>query len=274
MDKRNSKTSVHSQTTVQSSIIPKNTETRRRIDIRVVQNVLRYGWMKKLMNKMKIVTTPSPDYIKWSTTSKRIQMVIIVFNLSSLLLITRCASLFQVHLVNITYRNYTICHKWTPSLSLMVIKHITNHQPKNGPKLKGFLPTLNAFVKLWSKLHKIVSKMLRPLALWLKEKELGPSFMYTQIFKDILLTIEFEPRHIQDFIDYCWDVFADNSEELKNVNKLEQEYRKETPIWWYTYECFLYPMLNGALRLMDGDIMMKMGFFIVDLHRHIEQLPM
>lgn len=35
---------------------------------------------------------------------------------------------------------------------------------------------------------------------------------------------------------------------------------------------FLYPMLNRALRLMDVDIMIKMSFFIGDLHRHIEQL--
>ena len=31
-------------------------------------------------------------------------------------------------------------------------------------------------------------------------------------------------------------------------------------------------MLNRALRLMDVDVIIKMGFFIDDLHRHIEQL--
>ena len=46
----------------------------------------------------------------------------------------------------------------------------------------------------------------------------------------------------------------------------------QTPIWWYTYECFLNPMLNRALRMNDVDIIMKMGFFIGDLHRHIEKL--
>ncbi|CAF4175665.1 unnamed protein product [Adineta steineri] len=35
---------------------------------------------------------------------------------------------------------------------------------------------------------------------------------------------------------------------------------------------FLYPMLNHALRLMNGDIITHMGFFISDLHRQIEQL--
>ncbi|CAF4194064.1 unnamed protein product [Adineta steineri] len=34
----------------------------------------------------------------------------------------------------------------------------------------------------------------------------------------------------------------------------------------------MYPMLNPALLLMDGDIITRMGFFIGDLHRNIEQL--
>ena len=90
--------------------------------------------------------------------------------------------------------------------------------------------------------------------------------------KEILLTITFEPKHFKEFIDYCRDAFVENEGELKIVNKLKQDYRNETPIWWYTYECFLYPMLNRALRMSDVDIIIKMGFFIGDLHRQIEKL--
>jgi tetratricopeptide (TPR) repeat protein len=96
--------------------------------------------------------------------------------------------------------------------------------------------------------------------------------MYTQIMKEILLTIEFEQQHIEEFIIYCRDVLADNPGQLQHVDKLEREYRDQTPIWWYTFECFLYPMLNRALRLMDADLIIKLGFFIGDLHRQIEQL--
>jgi tetratricopeptide (TPR) repeat protein len=102
--------------------------------------------------------------------------------------------------------------------------------------------------------------------------QLDPSFMYTQIMKEILLTIKFEQQHMQEFITYCRDVFADNASQLQHVDKLEREYPDPTPIWWYTYACFLYPMLNRALRLMDADLIIKLGFFIGDLHRQIEQL--
>jgi tetratricopeptide (TPR) repeat protein len=105
-----------------------------------------------------------------------------------------------------------------------------------------------------------------------KSDQLDCSFMYTQILKDILLTITFEQNHIQEFIEHCREQFADNEQELVNVNELKRKYHKETPVWWYTCESFLYPMLNTALRLMDVDVMIKMGFFITDLHHQIQEL--
>jgi tetratricopeptide (TPR) repeat protein len=102
--------------------------------------------------------------------------------------------------------------------------------------------------------------------------QLDPSFMYTQIMKEILLTINFEEKHFTEYIDYCYETFHDNQRELNNIAKLQRNYRDHTPIWWYTKQCFLYPMLNRVLRLMEVDIIIKMGFFIGDLHRHLEEL--
>ena len=102
--------------------------------------------------------------------------------------------------------------------------------------------------------------------------QLNCSFMYTQFLKEIILTINFDDKHIKDFIVYCREKFVDNDVELNNIKQLERKYRNKTPIWWYTYECFLYPMVNRALRTMDMDIAIKMGFFIGDLHRHIQEL--
>jgi SHS2 domain-containing protein len=81
--------------------------------------------------------------------------------------------------------------------------------------------------------------------------QLDPTFMYTQILKEILLTIQFEQKHIQEFIAHCRAAFAESEGELKNVDKVQKQYYDKTPIWWYTYECFLYLILNRALRLMD-----------------------
>ena len=102
--------------------------------------------------------------------------------------------------------------------------------------------------------------------------QLPASFMYTQILKEILLSIKFEQQHIDEFIQYCHEALVENEGELKNVKKFEEQYREQTPIWWYTFECFLYPMVNRTLRLLDASMIVTMGFFIVDLHRQIEQL--
>ncbi|HWY35013.1 MAG TPA: hypothetical protein VNX68_10225, partial [Nitrosopumilaceae archaeon] len=102
--------------------------------------------------------------------------------------------------------------------------------------------------------------------------QLDSSFMYTQILKEILLTINFEQQHINEFLTYCREQFVGNDAELKNVDKIEKDYRHHQPIWWYTSDCFLYSMVNRALRLMEVDLIIKMGFFVRDLHNHIVAL--
>ena len=102
--------------------------------------------------------------------------------------------------------------------------------------------------------------------------QLDPPFMYTQILKELFLTIEFDQQNLNDFISYCREEFAGKDKELENVDKLEREYYAHTPIWWYTFGCFLYGMLNRALRNMEVDLIVNMGFFIRDLHNHLAQL--
>jgi tetratricopeptide (TPR) repeat protein len=101
---------------------------------------------------------------------------------------------------------------------------------------------------------------------------LDSSFMYTQILKEILLTLDFEQIHFNEFITYCREQFFDSATELKNIGMIEKDYNLHQPIWWYTYPCFLYSMLNRALRTMEVELITKMGFFLRDLHNDIVQL--
>ncbi|CAF0841486.1 unnamed protein product [Adineta steineri] len=102
--------------------------------------------------------------------------------------------------------------------------------------------------------------------------QLDPSFMYTQILKEIIFEITYNQRFRKDLASYCRELYVDNNHELKNINKFEREYHYHTPIWWYTYDCCIYSMLNRALRNQEVDTIIKMGFFIQDLHRYIERL--
>ena len=98
------------------------------------------------------------------------------------------------------------------------------------------------------------------------------SFMYTQILKEILVTIEFTNEHITSFLSYCREHFAGNKANLEMINNIKTEYPQPSPIWWYTCESFLYSMLNRALRTMEIDLLIQMGFFLRDLHNQIARL--
>ncbi|CAF1373433.1 unnamed protein product [Rotaria sp. Silwood1] len=99
---------------------------------------------------------------------------------------------------------------------------------------------------------------------------IDPLFMYTQLLKEALLEIEDDDvKSIKELVEYC-RLQSDASE--KTLEKIEEEYRNHSPIWWYTGPYFIYSMLNCGLRQMDVDIILKMGFFIRHLHQHITKL--
>jgi tetratricopeptide (TPR) repeat protein len=102
--------------------------------------------------------------------------------------------------------------------------------------------------------------------------ELDQSFMYTQILKEILFEINYDAKSFNDFITFCRDQFRNNSVELEIITKFEKEYNSENALWWYTYECFLYRMLNRVLRTQEIGTLIKIGFFIRDLHQQLEIL--
>ena len=95
-------------------------------------------------------------------------------------------------------------------------------------------------------------------------------FMYTQLLKEAILQIEDDhEKSIKEFTDYCRD---QDSLSLPTIKKITEEYFDHSPIWWYTGPYCIYSMLNYGLRLMDTDIIMKMGFFIRRLHNHMDKI--
>ena len=102
--------------------------------------------------------------------------------------------------------------------------------------------------------------------------ELDQSFMYTQLFKEVMLQVQFDEGVVKQLTNHWRDQFLSSQSTLQRIVKFEQEYRQQLPIWWYTYESLLYEMLNRALRTLDVDIIMKMGFFLKDLHEDIKRL--
>ncbi|CAF1352934.1 unnamed protein product [Adineta steineri] len=103
--------------------------------------------------------------------------------------------------------------------------------------------------------------------------QLEPNYMYTQVFKEILLEMEHDRKQaIKILATYYHKFYHDNVSKLVIVDEFQHDYHPEKAIWWYTRESFTYEILNRALRTLDADIIINMGFFICDLHQQIHQL--
>lgn len=92
--------------------------------------------------------------------------------------------------------------------------------------------------------------------------------MYTQLLKEILLEIEHDGESIEDLITFCRTQYSNNKGSLEKIRKMK-DYRHHIPIWWYTAESLLYPMLNRVLRTLEVDTILKMRVLICDLRRHL-----
>ncbi|UJR38457.1 hypothetical protein I4U23_031125 [Adineta vaga] len=248
---------------------------RRRIDIQKIQNTILI-WLDNnidnnsedcqniIMEFQRIINnintfTDSDQCIDFIQTIKDNKICIIMPGFLGQQMISRVHNMFQVDSIFIFCNNNKRHELWA----------------KNWPKIKGVFTKITPICEALKQVAQQCEQNAMSLTFMApnqKLDQLDPSFMYTQILKDIIICMDFEEKHMNEYISYCRDIFADNKNELLNVEKLEHQYSSQTPIWWYTYECFLYPMLNRALRLMDGDIIIRMGFFICDLQRHINEL--
>ncbi|CAF1406550.1 unnamed protein product [Adineta ricciae] len=146
---------------------------------------------------------------------------------------------------------------------------------KDWMKIKGvFIDIVSLCKSVEGMLHRY-EQITMPISFIVPERgldQLEPSFMYTQLFKEIFLFIDFEDQHILEFIKYHPGLLTIDGKQSNNVERLVRDYHGKKPIWWYTRGTALHSMLNCALRTMNGDILVRMGFFIVDLHRNIKQL--
>ncbi|CAF1009612.1 unnamed protein product [Didymodactylos carnosus] len=96
--------------------------------------------------------------------------------------------------------------------------------------------------------------------------------IFSQLQSDIIQSA-INLNEINIINDISIDRSLQNNEvQLKNIKEFEEAYEPSKAIWWYTRDCFLYRILNKALRIQDIEILYRLRFFIVDLHKQLEKL--
>ncbi|CAM4835623.1 unnamed protein product [Rotaria magnacalcarata] len=105
-------------------------------------------------------------------------------------------------------------------------------------------------------------------------QELSPEqllFIKNQLFKEYLLEIAYDKDAISDFVDYCESLYSENPKELELLKEFNEKYSSDNALYWYTKDCFLYHMLNKAIRTKDITVLYQMGVFIHDINQQLEK---
>ncbi|CAF1438384.1 unnamed protein product, partial [Adineta steineri] len=143
-------------------------------------------------------------------------------------------------------------------------------------KIKGIFTDFSSVCNAIRKTVKQYYENEISISFWPKNEntsnQLDKSFMYTKILKEILLSIDFGELDIKDYIKPDQLMTFEKANKPQTIDNTKQNYGDYSPLWWYSKDPKFFDNLNSALRNMDINTIVKMGFFLTDLHRSIAQL--
>ncbi|CAF0934735.1 unnamed protein product [Adineta steineri] len=172
-------------------------------------------------------------------------------------------------------------HHYRPLVAIFIF--CSNHQ-QHIPLMKEYNKITGIFTKQHDLLEAIKEKMnfveKQTLSFSLfdqKQKSMkdlsqeSASFLLHQMLVYILKQMSQDKQSKKQMLDMCRDYYNQNKKELKKIEEFQNTYTRDKAIEWYTDECFLYKLLNKALRTEDIELLFTFRFFIIDLCSVIEQ---
>ncbi|UJR16869.1 hypothetical protein I4U23_003767 [Adineta vaga] len=101
-------------------------------------------------------------------------------------------------------------------------------------------------------------------------EELGP-YIWSQTYRVILSAMPYNSNDAKrDMLTEC-RACCFNPHDLRKIDEFRHTYTPMNAIYWYTKSCFLYRIINRALRTEDNLMLYKFRFFIVDLCTRLEE---
>ena len=192
------------KSTTNASVVPKGAEGRRRINIQQVQNVLLI-WLdsnidetnadcQNTITKLRCAVNDISTYTNGDECLEFIQTVVdnkVCMIISGSLgqhIVPHVHNMSQVDSIFIFCGNKKYHEQWV----------------KDWPKIKGVFTDITPICEALKEAAHQCEQNAMPMSFVGTNKkldQLDPSFMYTQILKEIILTIKFEQNHIQDYIE-------------------------------------------------------------------------
>ncbi|CAF2718966.1 unnamed protein product [Rotaria sp. Silwood2] len=100
----------------------------------------------------------------------------------------------------------------------------------------------------------------------------NPSFIWFQLFVEVLLCIATTLTAKRDIIGECRRLNVHNIKTLRMIEEFESTCKSNDASQWYTKAVFVYHVLNKAFRTEDIDRIFRFRYFIVDLYHQQDNL--
>jgi hypothetical protein len=93
-----------------------------------------------------------------------------------------------------------------------------------------------------------------------------------QLFLDMMFRLDQTIYGKQELLQYCRSKYQHDPTELQKINEFEVQYQSKDAVKWYITENFLYCLLNQPNHSGSIDCIVKMRYFIHDLHNELVRL--
>ncbi|CAF3373462.1 unnamed protein product [Rotaria socialis] len=99
-------------------------------------------------------------------------------------------------------------------------------------------------------------------------------FIAFQVLIDMILRLDQNKYAKDELLEFCRSKYENEPIEMRKINDFEQNYESKDAAKWYTKDSFLYRLLNTSLRIETIDSIVKMRYYIHDLHNQLAALQL
>lgn len=101
--------------------------------------------------------------------------------------------------------------------------------------------------------------------------ELNGEFVHFSLLIDVLIRCKITAHDKSNLINICTEKYADDENELININEFRRQYSSDRAVWWYTRDSFLYRMLNKALRVQNIGLLFLFRGVIGNIYQQLQR---
>ena len=101
---------------------------------------------------------------------------------------------------------------------------------------------------------------------------LNGDFLWFQLFIEVLLRMSDRQLAKDDLLKFARQQYSHDPAELRKIEEFSTDYTADNAIRWYTRDCFIYRLLNHALRTRDMNILYMMRLLVMDIYLQLKKM--